>query len=48
MLEYSVLGTEGVFILTGGATVIITLFEGGAKNPSLIFGTLYICFFCPS
>ena len=27
MLEYSVLGTEGVFILTGGATVIITLTE---------------------
>lgn len=27
MLEYTVLGTEGVFILTGGATVIITLTE---------------------
>lgn len=27
MLEYAVLGTEGVFILTGGATVIITLTE---------------------
>ena len=27
MLEYAVLGTEGVFVLTGGATVIITLTE---------------------
>lgn len=27
LLEYSVLGTEGVFVLTGGATVIITLTE---------------------
>ena len=27
MLEFSVLGTEGVFVLTGGATVIITLTE---------------------
>lgn len=27
MLEYSVLGIEGVFVLTGGATVIITLTE---------------------
>lgn len=27
LLEYSVLGTSGVFILTGGATVIITLTE---------------------
>lgn len=27
LLEYSVLGTEGVFVLTGGATVIICLTE---------------------
>lgn len=27
MLEYAVLGTSGVFVLTGGATVIITLTE---------------------
>ena len=27
MLEYAVLGTESVFVLTGGATVIITLTE---------------------
>lgn len=27
MLEYTVLGTTGVFVLTGGATVIITLTE---------------------
>lgn len=27
MLEFSVLGTEGVFVLTGGATVILSLTE---------------------
>nr|DAV06134.1 MAG TPA: holin [Bacteriophage sp.] len=27
MLEFNVLGTDGVFVLTGGATVIITLTE---------------------
>lgn len=27
LLEYSVLGTEGVFVLTGGATVIVCLTE---------------------
>lgn len=27
LLEFTVLGTEGVFVLTGGATVIITLTE---------------------
>ena len=27
LLEYNVLGTDGVFVLTGGATVIITLTE---------------------